>query len=120
MKRHLVVDANGTPLGCVLFEANRHDSQMLEQTLNAVPNVHTEHGVPLAFDLTNSTPIKGMIRRVAVSNCAKQELFLASLVVASITAKRWGITAGSLSAPSLGSIVSDASKCAMNHETSFT
>jgi IS5 family transposase len=47
-----VVDANGTPLGCVLSGcvlsgANRHDSQMVEQTLNAVPNVHTgRRGAP--------------------------------------------------------------------------
>jgi transposase len=38
-KRHIVTDAEGTPLGIVLSPANRHDSQMLASTLDAVPNL---------------------------------------------------------------------------------
>ncbi|MCP2079675.1 transposase (fragment) [Methylorubrum extorquens] len=40
-KRHLVVDANGTPLGLTLTSANCHDSRMLAATLDAVPGVRT-------------------------------------------------------------------------------
>lgn len=36
-KRHLVVDARGTPLGVVLTGANRHDSTQLVATLDAIP-----------------------------------------------------------------------------------
>ena len=42
-KRHLVIDAQGTPLGLTLSGANRHDSPMLAPTLNAVPGVRTRH-----------------------------------------------------------------------------
>ena len=38
-KRHLVTDAEGTPLGLTISGANRHDSKMLEATLDAVPGV---------------------------------------------------------------------------------
>jgi len=40
-KRHLVVDRHGTPLGVVLSGANRHDSMMLAETLNAIPTVRS-------------------------------------------------------------------------------
>ena len=40
-KRHLVVDARGTPLGVVLSGANRHDSRRLAPTLDAVPGVRS-------------------------------------------------------------------------------
>ena len=40
-KRHLVVDARGTPLGLRLSGANCHDSRMLVATLDAVPGVRT-------------------------------------------------------------------------------
>ncbi len=40
-KRHLVVDANGTPLGLRLSGANCHDSRMLAATLEAAPGVRT-------------------------------------------------------------------------------
>lgn len=35
----MVTDAEGTPLGLTLSPANRHDSRMLEATLDAVPAV---------------------------------------------------------------------------------
>ena len=35
------MDARGTPLGVVLSGANRHDSRMLADTLDAVPGVRT-------------------------------------------------------------------------------
>jgi transposase len=35
----MVTDAEGTPLGLTLSPANRHDSRMLEATLDAVPPV---------------------------------------------------------------------------------
>ena len=42
-----MVDANGTPLSCVLSGANRHDSQMVEQALDAIPSVRTgRRGAP--------------------------------------------------------------------------
>jgi transposase len=40
-KRHLVVDARGTPLGVVLTGANRHDSRMLAPALDAIPPVRS-------------------------------------------------------------------------------
>ena len=40
-KRHLVVDAHGTPLGVVLSGANRHDSMMLAPALDAIPPVRS-------------------------------------------------------------------------------
>ena len=40
-KRHLVVDARGTPLGLTLSGAHRNDSMMLAPTLDAVPGVRT-------------------------------------------------------------------------------
>ena len=40
-KRHLVVDAHGTPVGLTLTGANCHDSRMLAATLDAVPGVRT-------------------------------------------------------------------------------
>jgi transposase len=36
-KRHIVVDARGTPLGVLIGPANQHDSQMLAPTLDAIP-----------------------------------------------------------------------------------
>jgi transposase len=40
-KRHLVVDARGTPLGVVLTGANTHDSTQLVATLDAIPPVRS-------------------------------------------------------------------------------
>src|SRR5690606_5129474 len=45
-KRHLVVDAKGTPLGVPLSSANRHDSMMLAATLDALPPVRHGRGRP--------------------------------------------------------------------------
>jgi transposase len=40
-KRHLVVDALGTPLGVVLSGANTHDSKMFEAAIDAIPDVRS-------------------------------------------------------------------------------
>ena len=40
-KRHIVVDARGTPLGVTLSGANRHDSMALASTLDAIPPVRS-------------------------------------------------------------------------------
>lgn len=40
-KRHLVVEARGTPLGVVLTGANAHDSTQLTVTLDAIPVVRS-------------------------------------------------------------------------------
>ena len=45
-KRHLVVDARGTPLGFELSGANRHDSKLLAATLDVVPGVRRGRGRP--------------------------------------------------------------------------
>ena len=42
-KRHIVTDAQGTPLGVTLSGANRNDSMMLAATLDAVPGVRAKH-----------------------------------------------------------------------------
>ncbi|TXN60385.1 IS5 family transposase [Methylobacterium sp. WL18] len=40
-KRHLVIDARGTPLGFCLSGANRHDSIMMTTTLDVIPPLRT-------------------------------------------------------------------------------
>ena len=45
-RRHLVTDAQGTPLGLTLSGVNRHDSMMLAPTLDAVPGVRNGQGRP--------------------------------------------------------------------------
>jgi transposase len=45
-KRHLLVDARGTPLGFELSGANRHDSRMLAAVLDVVPGVRRGRGRP--------------------------------------------------------------------------
>jgi len=40
-KRHIAVDARGTPLGVRIGPANQHDSRMLAPTLDAVPSVRS-------------------------------------------------------------------------------
>lgn len=48
MKRHLVVDARGMPLGVVLTGANAHDSTKLTATLDAIPLIRSgRRGRPL-------------------------------------------------------------------------
>lgn len=39
-KRHVIVDALGTPLAVLISPANRHDSMLFEPLLDAVPPVH--------------------------------------------------------------------------------
>ena len=41
-----MVDRRGTPLACLLSSANRHDSQMLERLLDAIPPVRRRRGRP--------------------------------------------------------------------------
>ena len=45
-KRHLLVDARGTPLGFELSGANRHDSKMLAAVLDVVPGMRRGRGRP--------------------------------------------------------------------------
>ena len=45
-KRHVVVDAEGTPLGITLSSSNRHDSMMLAAKLDAIPSVRHGRGRP--------------------------------------------------------------------------
>ena len=40
-KRHIAVDARGTPLGVLIGPANQHDSRMLAPTLDAIPSVRS-------------------------------------------------------------------------------
>ena len=40
-KRHIAVDARGTPLGVLTGPANQHDSQMLAPVLDAIPPVRS-------------------------------------------------------------------------------
>jgi IS5 family transposase len=41
-----VVDRQGTPLVCLITPANRHDSTMLEQVLDAIPPIKGKRGRP--------------------------------------------------------------------------
>lgn len=45
-KRHIVIDANGIPLAVTLSPANRHDSRMLEATVDAIPAIRQCAGRP--------------------------------------------------------------------------
>jgi len=45
-KRHIVVDLQGIPLGVTQSGANVHDSQMLEQTIDAIPALRQPRGGP--------------------------------------------------------------------------
>ena len=52
-KFHLLVDGQGTPLAVALSAANRHDSTLLEQVIDAVPAII---GPPGAAGPTPSAP----------------------------------------------------------------
>jgi transposase len=43
-KRHLVVDRTGIPLAALLSGANRHDSVVFEQVLDAIPPIRQPNG----------------------------------------------------------------------------
>ena len=43
-KRHLVVDRHGTPLACVLTGANRHDSMVFDEVIDAIPPIRQPDG----------------------------------------------------------------------------
>jgi transposase len=43
-KRHLVVDRRGTPLAVCLTGANRHDSMVFEELLDAIPPIRRPSG----------------------------------------------------------------------------
>ena len=45
-ERHLVVDRTGTPLAVCLSGANRHDSMVFEELLDAIPPIRRPHGRP--------------------------------------------------------------------------
>lgn len=45
-KYHLLVDGHGTPLAVALSAANRHDSTLLEQVIDAVPAIIGPRGRP--------------------------------------------------------------------------
>jgi transposase len=45
-KRHLVVDRRGIPLAARLSAANRHDSQLFEALIEAIPALHKPPGRP--------------------------------------------------------------------------
>lgn len=58
-KRHIAVDARGTPLGVLIGPANQHDSRMLASTLDAIPPVHNgRRGRP------RQRPDKGFVARI--------------------------------------------------------
>jgi IS5 family transposase len=42
-KRHLVVDRTGLPLAITISGANVHDSRLLEETVDAIPQVRLPH-----------------------------------------------------------------------------
>ena len=46
-KHHLAVDADGTPLSCILTAANRHDVTQLIPLVDAIPPVRGKAGAPL-------------------------------------------------------------------------
>ena len=45
-KRHLVADRRGTPLAALLTGANRHDSAVFEELIDAVPPIKRPRGRP--------------------------------------------------------------------------
>ena len=46
-KHHLAVDADGTPLACLLTAANRHDVTQLIPLVDAIPPIRGKVGAPL-------------------------------------------------------------------------
>jgi transposase len=45
-KHHMITDANGIPLACILTEANRHDVTQLLPLVDKVPRVKGKRGAP--------------------------------------------------------------------------
>jgi transposase len=45
-KRHLIVDGNGTPLAVRHTAANRHETTMLEEMVDAIPAIRRPRGRP--------------------------------------------------------------------------
>jgi len=45
-KHHMLTDANGIPLACILTEANRHDVTQLLPLLDKIPHVKGKQGAP--------------------------------------------------------------------------
>ena len=45
-KRHLITDRNGVPLAALLTGANRHDSVVFEELVDAVPPIKRPRGRP--------------------------------------------------------------------------
>ncbi len=104
-KRHLVVERNGLPLATLLTGANRHDSVVFEELLDAIPPIKTPAGrrrkrpdklhADKAYDIPRCrAPCAG-----AASGCA-------SPAKASSPASDWAGIAGSSSAPWPGSTTS--------------
>jgi hypothetical protein len=61
-KHHLAVNADGTPLACILTGANRHDVTQLIPLVDAIPPVKGKVGAPLAKPAGRSWATGGTIR----------------------------------------------------------
>jgi hypothetical protein len=68
-KRYVVINANGIPLAVPLSSANRHDSRMLDATLDAVPTIRQFAGRTAAGP-PSSMPIRAMTSPGADTLCA--------------------------------------------------
>lgn len=115
-KRHLVVDARGTPLGVTLSGANRHDSMMLAATLDAIPGVHSgERGRPRRRPAKLQAD-KAYDHRRCQHDCRTQSIAAGAWTAANA----WAATAGWLSTHTPGWSGFAAWPCAMNAARTFT
>ncbi len=93
LRRHLVVDRRGTPLGVRLSPANRHDSMMLAPTWMPCQACATVVDVR-ASALTSSTPTRPMTITAAGANAENAPSSPALPDAASTAAIDWADIAG--------------------------
>ncbi|EHM01653.1 hypothetical protein HMPREF9946_01914 [Acetobacteraceae bacterium AT-5844] len=101
-KRHLLTDAQGTPLGLTLSGANCHDSRMLLPTLDVVPNVLARHRGRPRRRPGKLHADKAYDHRRYRSECRARGIIRALPGVASRAAPALATIAGSSSAASRG------------------
>jgi transposase len=72
-KRHVVVNRHGVPLAVTISGANVHDSQLLEETVDAIPalRLRTGSGDDRASGPRSCMPTRAMTTRGADGRCGR-------------------------------------------------
>ncbi|SMQ98495.1 tis1421-transposase a [Xanthomonas fragariae] len=106
-KRHLIVDRNGIPLAVCVTGANRHDSVVFEELIDALPPIG---GKPVvanqgACDVgqTNCTPTRLTTSTAVAPSSSSAASLRGSHARGSRATTGWAVIAGSSSAPMPGS-----------------